>query len=74
MLTRELRRLAEVERVDAIVAAGTGPDEVVMREVARSHPDVVFLPVVHGPREVTGGIRAASRGRSPPRRAHRHDH
>jgi hypothetical protein len=44
MLTRELRRRAEVERVDAIVAAGTGPDEVVMREVARSHPDVVFLP------------------------------
>jgi hypothetical protein len=53
MLTRELRRLAEVEHVDAIVAAGTGPDEVVLRDVARRHPEVVFLPVVHGPREVT---------------------
>jgi branched-chain amino acid transport system substrate-binding protein len=52
-LTRELRRLAELERVDAIVAAGTGPDELIVREVARAHPDVVFLPVVHGPREVT---------------------
>jgi branched-chain amino acid transport system substrate-binding protein len=53
MLTRELRRLAEVEHVDAIIGAGTGPDEVVMREAARSHPGIVFLPIVHGPREVT---------------------
>ena len=53
IFARELRRLAELERVDAIVAAGTGPDELVLRDVARAHPGVVFLPVVHGPREVT---------------------
>ena len=41
-LTRELRRLAEVEHVDAVVAAGTGPDEIVMRDVARAHPDVTL--------------------------------
>ena len=58
MLTREVRRLAEIEKVDAVVAAGTGPDEVVMRDLARAHPDVVFLPVVHGPREVTLDQRA----------------
>jgi branched-chain amino acid transport system substrate-binding protein len=52
-LARALRHLAEVERVDAIVAAGTGPDEVVMRDVARRYPDIIFVPVVHGPREVT---------------------
>jgi branched-chain amino acid transport system substrate-binding protein len=52
-LTSEVRRLAQVERVDAVIAAGTGPDEVVLRDVARTYPDVVFLPVVRGPREVT---------------------
>lgn len=53
VLTREVRRLAEVEKVDAVVAAGSGPDEVVMRDLARAHTSVVFVPVVHGPREVT---------------------
>ena len=53
VLERELRRLAEDEKVDAIVAAGTGPDEIVMRDVARTHPGVTFVAVVHGPREVT---------------------
>lgn len=53
VLTRELRRLAENENVDAIVAAGSGPEGVIMRDVAREHPEVVFLPVVHGAREVT---------------------
>ena len=43
----------ELEHVDAIVAAGTGPDQVVLRDVAGRHPGVVFLPVVHGPREAT---------------------
>ncbi len=52
-LTTELRRLAEQEHVDAIVAAGGSADEVVMRDVARRHPRVAFLPVAHGPREVT---------------------
>ncbi|HEY3192564.1 MAG TPA: ABC transporter substrate-binding protein [Solirubrobacterales bacterium] len=52
-LTTEVRRLIEREHVDAIVAASGGADEVVLREVARRYPKVVFLPVVHGPREVT---------------------
>ncbi|HYI17697.1 MAG TPA: ABC transporter substrate-binding protein [Solirubrobacteraceae bacterium] len=53
MLTRELRRLAEDEDVDAIVAAATGLDEIVLRDVARAHPDVSFVALAHGPREVT---------------------
>jgi ABC-type branched-subunit amino acid transport system substrate-binding protein len=53
VLTGELRRLAENEKVDAIVAGGTGADEIVIRDIARTHPDTVFLPVVHGPREAT---------------------
>jgi branched-chain amino acid transport system substrate-binding protein len=53
VLTGELRRLAEIEKVDAIVAGGTGADEIVVRDVARSQPDTLFLPVVHGPREAT---------------------
>ena len=52
-LTTEVRRLIEREHVNAIVAASGGADEVVLREVARRYPKVVFLPVVHGPREVT---------------------
>ena len=51
-LTREVRRLTEDEGVEAVVAS-TGLDELVMRDLARAHPEVVFLPVVHGPREVT---------------------
>ena len=53
MLNTELRRLVELEHVDAIIAAGTGPDQLILREVARRFPRVVFLPVVHGPREAT---------------------
>jgi branched-chain amino acid transport system substrate-binding protein len=52
-LTTEVRRLIEREHVDAIVAAGIGADEVALRDVAARYPHVVFLPVVHGPREVT---------------------
>ena len=52
-LTAEIRRLVEVEQVDAIVAGGGGADEVVVGRIARRYPDVVFVPVVHGPREVT---------------------
>lgn len=52
-LTTEVRRLIEREHVDAIVAGTGGADQVVLREVARRYPKVVFLPVVHGPREVT---------------------
>lgn len=53
ILTAELRRLIEEEHVDAVVAGSFGPDQVVMREVARRHPRVVVVPVAHGPREVT---------------------
>jgi len=52
-LTRELRRLAEDEDVDAVVAAGVGLDEMVLRDVARTHPGVSFVALAHGPREVT---------------------
>jgi ABC-type branched-subunit amino acid transport system substrate-binding protein len=52
-LTGELRRLVEREHVDVIVAGTIGPDEVVVREVARRYPHVLFVPVVRGPREVT---------------------
>ncbi len=52
-LTTELRRLAEQEHVDAIVAAAGSADEIVMRDVAHRYPRVAFLPVAHGPREVT---------------------
>jgi branched-chain amino acid transport system substrate-binding protein len=52
-LTAEVRRLAEREHVDAIVAASTGPDEVVLRQVAKLYPRIVFLAVSHGAREVT---------------------
>ena len=52
-LTAEARRLIEREDVDAIVGAGSGVDEIALRDVARLYPDVVFLPVAHGPREIT---------------------
>ena len=47
-LTTELRRLVELEHVDAIVAASGGADQIVLRDVARRYPGVIFLPVVHG--------------------------
>ena len=52
-LTAEIRRLVEQEHVDVVVAGASGADELVMRDVARRYPRVVFLPVVHGPRDVT---------------------
>jgi branched-chain amino acid transport system substrate-binding protein len=52
-LTTEARRLAELEHVDAIVGGGGSPEEVVLRDVARREPGVLFLPAVHGPREAT---------------------
>ena len=51
--TTELRRLAEREQVDVVVAAGVGADEIVLRDVARSHPRTLFVAVAHGPREAT---------------------
>jgi branched-chain amino acid transport system substrate-binding protein len=52
VLTGEVRRLVENEHVDIIVAGTTGPDEVVLRDLAHRYPHVLFVPVVHGPREV----------------------
>ncbi len=52
-LTTEVRRLVEQEHADVVVAGGTGPDEIVLRDLARKYPRVVFIPVVQGPREVT---------------------
>src|SRR5262245_57999804 len=52
-LTTEVRRLIERDHVDAIVAGSGGADEIVLQQIARRYPQVIFLPVVHGPREVT---------------------
>lgn len=52
-LTAEVRKLVERDQVDAVIAAGSGPDEVVLAEVARLYPQVAFIAVAHGPREVT---------------------
>jgi branched-chain amino acid transport system substrate-binding protein len=52
-LTTEVRRLIELEHVDAIVAGSFSADEVVLRDLARGHPRVIFVPTVHGPREAT---------------------
>ena len=52
-LTAEIRRLIEREHVDVVVAGGSGRDDMALRDVAARYPDVVFLPVVHGPREMT---------------------
>ena len=62
-LTAEVRRLAEGEDVDAIVAAGGGPDEVVLRDVAKLYPHIAFVALFHGPREVTLRHRAANLSR-----------
>jgi branched-chain amino acid transport system substrate-binding protein len=53
VLMAESRRLVEREHVDVVVAAGTGPDEIALRAVARRYPRVPFVAVVHGPRELT---------------------
>lgn len=52
-LIEAVRTLVEDEHVDAIVAAGSGADEVVLAKVARLYEDVPVLAAVHGPREVT---------------------
>jgi branched-chain amino acid transport system substrate-binding protein len=52
-LTAEIRRLVEREHVDVVVAGGSGPDDVIVRDVAALYPRVSFLTAVHGPREVT---------------------
>jgi branched-chain amino acid transport system substrate-binding protein len=52
-LEAEVRRLVEHEHVDVVVAGGSGPDDLAVRDVAARYPRVTFLPVTHGPREVT---------------------
>ncbi len=64
-LTTEVRRMAELEHADAVVAGGGGADQIVLREVAKLYPRTAFLGAVHGPREATLGsgrpISSASR-------------
>jgi len=57
-LTAEIRRLVVHEHVDVVVAGGSGPDDLTVRDVAARYPGVTFLPVAHGPRDVTLGRRA----------------
>ena len=52
-LFQEVRRLVEVEEVDAIVGGALGVDGVALREVARLYPDVPFVATPTGTREVT---------------------
>lgn len=53
-LVASVRRLVERDGVQAIVAGGPFTvDGLVLREVARRYPDVVFVAAPHGPREVT---------------------
>ena len=52
-LTAAMRSLVERDHVDVVVAGGSGADDVTVRDVAALYPRVSFLPVVHGPREVT---------------------
>src|SRR3954470_1070287 len=42
-LTAEIRRLVEREHVDVVVAGGSGPDAVAVRDVAALYPHVIFL-------------------------------
>jgi branched-chain amino acid transport system substrate-binding protein len=53
-LTQVSRLLIAREHVDAIVAGGSFQvDGLVLREVARRYPDVLFVDAANGPREVT---------------------
>lgn len=53
VLIEEARRLVEVEEVDAVVGAFGEGDSLVLREIARRYPDVVFVPAAAGPQELT---------------------
>ena len=53
-LTREVRRLVENERVDAVVAGTGGPDQIVLRDLARRYPGVPVVLAGPGPRAATG--------------------
>ena len=44
ILVEEVRRLVEVEGVDAVVGAIGESDSLVFRELARKYPEVIFIP------------------------------
>lgn len=53
VLVEEARRLVEVENVDAVVGPINEADGLVVRELARKHPDVIFIPAWSGAQELT---------------------
>jgi branched-chain amino acid transport system substrate-binding protein len=53
ILVEEVRRLVEVEGVDAVVGAIGESDSIVLRELARKYPEVVFIPVWSGAQGLT---------------------
>jgi branched-chain amino acid transport system substrate-binding protein len=53
ILVEEVRRLVEVEGVDAVAGAIGESDSIVLRELARKYPEVVFIPVWSGAQGLT---------------------
>jgi branched-chain amino acid transport system substrate-binding protein len=53
VLVEEVRRLVESEHVDAVVGPISEADGLVMRDLARKYPDVIFIPVWSGAQELT---------------------
>jgi branched-chain amino acid transport system substrate-binding protein len=53
VLVEEVRRLVEVEHVDAIVGPIGESDSLVARDLARKYPDVIFIPAWSGAQELT---------------------
>jgi branched-chain amino acid transport system substrate-binding protein len=53
ILVEEARRLVEAEGVDAVVGPISEADGLEVRELARKHPDVVFIPAWSGAQELT---------------------
>jgi len=53
ILVEEARRLVEQEGVDAVVGVIGESDSLVVREVARRYPEVVFIPAWSGAQELT---------------------
>jgi branched-chain amino acid transport system substrate-binding protein len=53
ILVEEVRRLVEVEGVDAVVGAIGESDSIVLRELARKYPEVVFIPAWSGAQGLT---------------------
>jgi len=53
ILVEEVRRLVEEEGVDAVVGPAGEGDSLVVRELARKHPEVIFVPAWAGAQELT---------------------